>query len=454
MFNGNWRRTMTDIALGHVTANLNLPQSGSTVPVPVDAVQSVTFTPTTLEMNDAGQAVNNPFQADFVSGQLTYNGQTGVHLYPGSWTVTFIPSLNHAPIDLFVTPGAEINLFDWNDNSNVIVPTKDAADGDLLDWDGEKPAWITPTGIKGIGTAAFQNISAFATAAQGSKADTALQEANYDAVKQAADDAKASAAQSAADALNAKNTVAAFSLTASATQVAAGGAPTASVTGSMPNLSLSLGIPVGQPTYELRGSGSPYNSVTPPGSGYYYTDIAGTCGAWRWMSTGTRKTSWIVVRGDTGWRSISADSSYGFVAAGNFFGAVNGAALTGNELKIRRINEIIYITSEDVVQPKQNFSTTTNKLFVCPVGFDADYKSSYSVMRYGNNKNDPNQRLIFGVAPDTSGAWMKLAPLIDSNWNNLPTSTTWPQMYGGIWITGQWICPKTWPTTLPGTAST
>ena len=191
---------MTDIALGHVTTTLNLPQSGSTTPVPVDAVQSVTFTPATLEMNADGQALNNAFTADFTNGRLTYQGEDGVHLYPGAWTVTFIPSLNHTPIELFVTPGAEINLFDWNDNSNVIVPTKDAADGDLLDWDGEKPAWIPPTEIKGIGTAAFQNISAFATAAQGSKADTALQEANYDAVKQAADDAKASAAQSAADA--------------------------------------------------------------------------------------------------------------------------------------------------------------------------------------------------------------------------------------------------------------
>ena len=408
---------MTDIALGHVTANLNLPQSGSTVPVPVDAIQSVTFTPTTLEMNDAGQALNNAFTADFVSGQLTYNGQTGVYLYPGSWTVTFIPSLNHLPIDLFVTPGAEINLFDWNDNSNVIVPTKDAADGDLLDWDGEKPSWIPPTGIKGIGTAAFQNVSAFATAAQGSKADTALQEANYDAVKQAADDAKASAAQSAADAHAANQTLSQFNLTASAGSLPAGSNPTVATSGTMPNYSLLFGIPAGQPsTYELRGSGSPYNSVTPPGAGYYYTDTAGTNGAWRWMSTGTSKTSWTVISGDTGWRSI-ADSTF-----------------TSGALLLRRINNMI-LSNAGIGTFRRFYVDSAKNNVASPVLITDGFKPNATEFLVCHLDSDKSN---CGVIELQSGGVI------------IPRLTTTAVAIQAE--TATWGAVGSWPTTLPGTA--
>ncbi|WP_404291527.1 hypothetical protein [Glutamicibacter arilaitensis] len=59
----------------------------------------------------------------------------------------------------------------------------------------------------------------------------------------------------------------------------------------------------GNPTaFELRGVGSPLGVVTAP-PGTYYTDTAGTAGAWRWLKkSGTGNTGWEVIEGDTGVR--------------------------------------------------------------------------------------------------------------------------------------------------------
>ena len=107
---------------------------------------------------------------------------------------------------------------------------------------------------------------------------------------------------------------------------APGSQAAASLTGAAPNQVLDLTIPqgpkgdtvpagpvdpqgsAGQPTaFELRGTGSPYGTVTPPAAGTYYTDTAGTNGAWRWIATGTSSSSWVVVYGCTGWRRITTD---------------------------------------------------------------------------------------------------------------------------------------------------
>ena len=64
--------------------------------------------------------------------------------------------------------------------------------------------------------------------------------------------------------------------------------------------------------YELRGEGFPGSTTAtndaPPGT--YYTDTAGTCGAWRWLKTtaGSGTSKWVVAYGDTGWRSIPIDT--------------------------------------------------------------------------------------------------------------------------------------------------
>ena len=48
------------------------------------------------------------------------------------------------------------------------------------------------------------------------------------------------------------------------------------------------------------------NGVVDAPPGTYYTDTAGTNGAWRWIKTsGTGNTGWTVIFGDTGWRYIA-----------------------------------------------------------------------------------------------------------------------------------------------------
>lgn len=63
----------------------------------------------------------------------------------------------------------------------------------------------------------------------------------------------------------------------------------------------------GSPTaFELRGTGFPEGAVTAP-IGTYYTDVAATNGAIRWVkASGTGNTGWKVLYGDTGWRDVSS----------------------------------------------------------------------------------------------------------------------------------------------------
>ena len=57
---------------------------------------------------------------------------------------------------------------------------------------------------------------------------------------------------------------------------------------------------------DLTGTGMP-NGVVTASPGTYYTDTAGTNGAWRWLKkSGTGNTGWECVVGDTGWRNISS----------------------------------------------------------------------------------------------------------------------------------------------------
>lgn len=61
---------------------------------------------------------------------------------------------------------------------------------------------------------------------------------------------------------------------------------------------------------ELRGTGMP-NGVVTANPGTYYTDTAGTNGAWRWLKkSGTGNTGWECIVGDTGWRNLSGVVSY------------------------------------------------------------------------------------------------------------------------------------------------
>lgn len=122
----------------------------------------------------------------------------------------------------------------------------------------------------------------------------------------------------------------------------------ATITGTAPSQSLNLTLPRGVQgpagvssiapgEFELRGTGMP-NGVVTATPGTYYTDTAGTNGAWRWFKTsGTGNTGWVVIHGDTGWRSHWE----------SWQTAVNNGVTnpTGGVFVYRRVNETVYITA-------------------------------------------------------------------------------------------------------------
>lgn len=160
-------------------------------------------------------------------------------------------------------------------------------------------------------------------------------------------------------------------------------------------------------TVEIRGTGSPYGVVTPPAAGTYYTDTAGTNGAWRWIATGTTSTSWVVQHGDTGWRDISSLLINGWVASTTY-----GAPC------LRRIGSIIYTrggikngTSPGALRPIPAGFGTTGFLIVPTFTTDVGFR----------NLNISSNAVIDGV------------PGSGEN------------LLGGSWPAGD-----PWPSTLPG----
>ena len=81
-------------------------------------------------------------------------------------------------------------------------------------------------------------------------------------------------------------------------------------------------------TYEIRGTGMPEGNVK-ASVGTYYTDTAATNGAIRWIKTsGSDKTGWKVVYGDTGWRSVPQ---------------ILSTSMKASVVKVRRINNTVYL---------------------------------------------------------------------------------------------------------------
>lgn len=81
-------------------------------------------------------------------------------------------------------------------------------------------------------------------------------------------------------------------------------------------------------TYEIRGTGMPEGNVK-ASVGTYYTDTAATNGAIRWIkASGSDKTGWRVVYGDTGWRSVPQ---------------ILSTSMKASVVKVRRINNTVYL---------------------------------------------------------------------------------------------------------------
>lgn len=172
----------------------------------------------------------------------------------------------------------------------------------------------------------------------------------------------------------------------------------------------------GSPTaYELRGAGSPYGVLTPASAGIYYTDTAATCGAIRWVSTGTTATSWMIVVGDTGWRDISA------LAPGLWTIASGGRWL------MRRVGSMVW-------QRIQNISSSATGLqgTLIPAGFQIDEKGDGGMFQ----------------ATSSSGAATGAVQMYQAG-----AVYWWPSTGTVVRAPIQYTTADPWPTTLPGVAA-
>ena len=204
--------------------------------------------------------------------------------------------------------------------------------------------------------------------------------------------------------------------TASASTLSAGAAATAAVSGTYPNLALTFGIPrgadgaagsgTGSTAYEMRGTGSPYGVITPPAAGVYYTDTAGTMGAWRWIATGTTSTSWVVQHGDTGWRDISSLLTDEWVASTTY-----GAPC------LRRIGSIIYTrggikngTSPGALKPIPAGFGTTGFLIVPTFTTDAGFQNLNISRSYVIDAVPRSGENLLGGSWPAGGPWPSTLP--------------------------------------------
>ena len=201
---------------------------------------------------------------------------------------------------------------------------------------------------------------------------------------------------------------------------AAGTSADATITGASPVQTLNLTIPrgnTGSPTeFELRGTGSPEGVVTAP-VGTYYTDTAGTNGAWRWLKkTGTGNTGWSVIDGDTGIRNLDAVAASGVANVALTYARV---ARSGNTV------EFFAEYTTGTTAPTSPFI-----LWRPPVGF----------------RPLPAVGSVYGILVPYNAA-VPVNVYTGGNLNVYYQAANSP----GTRLRGVWITNDAWPTTLPGT---
>lgn len=162
---------------------------------------------------------------------------------------------------------------------------------------------------------------------------------------------------------------------------------------------------------ERYGTGSPEGVVTAP-VGTYYTDTAGTLGAWKWQKrTGSGNTGWKVIIGDTGSRAVTVE---------------NGGSGT---LRLRRTNDLVTIVGA-VTYPDGQASST---IYTLPSGFQpSPTTGAYVPFRAGSTTNII---YLFLASPA------------------LKYAGTWAVANGTFSFTHSCPTIDAWPTSLPGSAA-
>lgn len=181
---------------------------------------------------------------------------------------------------------------------------------------------------------------------------------------------------------------------------------------------------------DLTGVGMPNGAVTAI-PGVYYTDTAGTNGAWRWLKTsGTGSTGWKVVVGDTGWRDTYRWDSAGAMSVGDELPAGWTKQGSHGAISFRRINDTVYIALRGLL------TTQATQQVPIPPYFSAGSAPWPTVILSGDIGGAPS------ITRHLVGAGMVYCAFA--------TNTRVTNSGGDYAAYAWWLTTSTWPISLPG----
>ena len=188
--------------------------------------------------------------------------------------------------------------------------------------------------------------------------------------------------------------------------------------------------------YEIHGTGMPNGKVTAP-VGTTYVDTAITNGALKWIKqTGNDNQGWVVLTGDTGWRTLNIKSKLG-----------------SSFLKVRRINNTVtyqfgglswgwfgVIRRGGVGYEAQGSDKERNCYILGLQGVPLGFRSEGSIIgSIYNDKGNPYGTWYLGGAGDSNMLRFQFT-------NPVPTDRD----IGDIRVSSiSYLTTEPWPTTLP-----
>ena len=293
--------------------------------------------------------------------------------------------------------------------------------------------------VTDAGTAAASDVGDFATAAQGVKADAALQPATVTGLL--AGNGTTTTGRTitgTADEITVTNGSGAsgnptLSLALTAAKVGALPIPDPGAFYPTDTIAAALQLIGGR---EMYGTGSPEGVVTAP-VGTYYTDTAITNGAMRWAKkAGTGNAGWTVVYGDTGFRDITGTLP---------------AALTAGRVLIRRTGTDVHITLDGLMlaggtAPYNVFPSGITGL----ISFSPKAASARQVLEVSDAPN-VNYSDCFIVYLTGGALYIRHLRRIGAS----AITLTIPATPAGTSFSGEvrWSTAQAWPTSLPGVAA-